>query len=87
MASVLAEFGFAGRSMFVAELGHRLMGKSLPASPVTRDAADLFALVFHDPRDATWIQALAPAQVHAAQRVGGMVCEHLDEHGVSVEVV
>lgn len=65
LASVLAEFGFAGRGMFLAELGHRLMGKWLPASPVTRDAADLFALVFHDPRDAAWIQALAPAQVHA----------------------
>lgn len=65
LASVLAEFGFAGRGMFLAELGHRLMGKWLPASPVTRDAADLFALVFHDPRDAIWIQALAPTQVHA----------------------
>ena len=65
LASVLAEFGFAARGMFLAELGHRLMAKWLPASPVTRDAADLFALVFHDPRDATWIQALAPAQVQA----------------------
>jgi len=65
LASVLAEFGFAGRGMFLAELGHRLMGKWPPASPVTRDAADLFALVFHDPRDAIWIQALAPTQVHA----------------------
>jgi site-specific recombinase len=65
LASVLAEFGFAGRGMFLAELGHRLMGKWLPVSPVTRDAADLFALVFHDPRDAAWIQALAPAQVQA----------------------
>ena len=53
LASVLAEFGFAGRGMFLAELGHRLMSKWLPASPVTRGAADLSALVFHDLRDAT----------------------------------
>lgn len=65
LACVLADFGLASRGMFLAELGHRLLRKLLPVSPVTQDPADLFSLVFHDERDALWIQALSPAQMQA----------------------
>ena len=65
LAAVLAEFGFAWRSMFMAELGHRLVAKVLPTSPVTSDPSELFALVLHDPRDALWVGAMSPRQVQA----------------------
>ncbi|NIC41342.1 site-specific recombinase [Aquabacterium sp. A08] len=58
LAPLLADFGFASKSVFLTELGHRLRRKLLPASPLTTDMAELFGLVFADPRDARWLRAL-----------------------------
>jgi site-specific recombinase len=60
LAPLLADFGFASRSAFLAEFGHRLRRKLLPASPLTTDMAELFGLLFTDPLDARWLRALPP---------------------------
>lgn len=60
VAPLLADFGFASRSAFWGELGHRLRRKTLPTSPQTTDAAELFGLVFYDPLDARWLKAIGP---------------------------
>jgi len=58
IAVLLAEFGFSSRHAFVSELAERLRQRLLPATPETADAAELFALVLHDPCDAQWLAAL-----------------------------
>jgi len=58
VAPLLADFGFASKSVFLTELGHRLRRKLLPASPVTTDLAELFGLLFADPLDARWLRAV-----------------------------
>ena len=66
-ATLMAEFGFASRPGFLAEWGHRLRRKCLPASPQTTDLAELFPLWFSDPRDAHWMRALP---TRTLQRLG-----------------
>lgn len=68
LAPLLSEFGFASRSAFLAEYVHRLQRKVLPASPVTTDGAELFALVFTDPRDARWLRAVPERQWRRLER-------------------
>jgi site-specific recombinase len=58
MAPLLADYGFASKSVFFTELLHRLRGKLLPASPVTTDMAELFGLLFSNPLDRRWLRAL-----------------------------
>lgn len=60
LAPLLADFGFASRSVFITELTHRLRRKLLPSSPLTTDMGELFGLLFSDPRDARWLRALSP---------------------------
>jgi Site-specific recombinase len=60
LAPLLADFGFASKSVFMTELGHRLRRKLLPASPVTTDITELFGLLFADTLDARWLHALPP---------------------------
>lgn len=63
MAPLLADFGFASQAAFWGELADRLRRKTLPASPQTRDAAELFGLVFADPHDARWLRAVPTRQL------------------------
>ncbi|MFM6986005.1 MAG: site-specific recombinase [Hydrogenophaga sp.] len=58
LTPLLADFGFAPRTAFMSELGHRLRRKLLPGTPETTDLAELFALLLPTRFDARWIQAL-----------------------------
>ena len=60
LAPLLADFGFASKSVFLTELGHRIRRKLLPTSPLTTDMADLFGLLFSHPHDGRWLRALPP---------------------------
>ena len=60
---LLADFGFAYRTAFASELSDRLRRKLLPASPETRDAAELFPLALPQAFDAQWISALDERQL------------------------
>ena len=55
---LLADHGFAPRTAFLSELGHRLHRKLLPATPETTDIGPLFDLLFPYPFDVTWLRAL-----------------------------
>lgn len=55
---LLADFGFAPRTAFLSEFGHRLRRKLLPATPETTDLGELFALLLPTRFDAHWIQSL-----------------------------
>jgi site-specific recombinase len=55
---LLADFGFAPRNAFLAELSERLRLKLLPATPDTADLGELFPLLFTDGSDALWLEAL-----------------------------
>ena len=69
MAPLLADFGFASQAAFWGELADRLRRKTLPVSPQTRDAAELFGMVLNDPLDARWLRALPSKQL---QRWAGL---------------
>jgi site-specific recombinase len=56
--TLLADHGFTSRHAFWSELADRIRLKLLPATPETRDATELFALVLSDPFDAQWLAAL-----------------------------
>lgn len=58
---LLADYGFAPRTAFASELGHRLLRKWLPATPETGDLSELFHLLFPHAYDAQWIRAIDPA--------------------------
>ncbi|MDO8903208.1 site-specific recombinase [Hydrogenophaga sp.] len=55
---LLADFGFAPRTAFLSELGHRLRRKLLPGTPETSDITDLFGLLLTSRFDVRWLQAL-----------------------------
>jgi len=59
--TLLADHGFAQRPAFVSELFARLGHKILPATPETRDAAELFSLLLPDAFDAEWLALLDAA--------------------------
>ncbi len=59
--TLLADYGFAQRPAFVSELFGRLGRKILPATPETRDAAELFSLLLPDAFDAEWLALLDAA--------------------------
>jgi site-specific recombinase len=56
--TLLADYGFASRSAFVSELFERLRLKTLPSTPETQDASELFTLVLNCAFDASWLAAL-----------------------------
>ncbi|WP_420810321.1 site-specific recombinase [Hydrogenophaga crocea] len=58
LTPLLADFGFAPRTAFLSEFGHRLRRKLLPGTPETRDLADLFSLLLPSRFDVRWIKAL-----------------------------
>ena len=64
LVPLLADFGFAPRTAFLSELGHRIRRKVLPATPDTTDPAVLFDLLFAHTQDAQWMAALPPALIH-----------------------
>ncbi|MEZ5663589.1 MAG: site-specific recombinase [Burkholderiaceae bacterium] len=55
---LLADHGFAPRTAFLSELGHRLRRKLLPGTPETHDMSDLFNLLLPSRTDVRWLQAL-----------------------------
>jgi site-specific recombinase len=84
---LLADLGFAPRTAFISDLGHRLRMKLLPSTPDTRDLGELFLFLQPGPFDVKWLQALdehtlksltrlmlpqAPRQIPPALRVSLM---------------
>lgn len=65
---LLADFGFAPRTAFLSEFGHRLRRKMLPGTPETTDLADLFGLLFSGRHDARWLRALDAATLDRLHR-------------------
>jgi site-specific recombinase len=63
VASLFADFGFAPRMSFFAELAHRLRLHLLPLTPETGDPGELFALLFPHRGDADWLEAIDPATI------------------------
>ncbi|WP_137894954.1 site-specific recombinase [Ramlibacter sp. 2FC] len=55
---LLADHGFAPRSAFFSEFGHRLRRKLLPGTPETSDLGELFDLLRPTAYDAQWLRAL-----------------------------
>lgn len=58
IAALFADFGFAPRTHFLAELGQRLRTRLLPHTPETTDLGELFALLFPREADAAWLEAV-----------------------------
>ena len=58
LAPLLADHGFAPRTAFLSEFGHRLRRKLLPGTPETTDLGALFDLLLPDPADVRWLRAL-----------------------------
>jgi len=61
VAALLADFGFSPRRDLAGELGQRLRLRLLPGTPATTDLAELFGLLFPQPDDAVWLDALDDA--------------------------
>lgn len=61
--TLLADHGFAQRPAFLSEFFSRLLRKLLPATPQTRDASELFLLLFPHPYDSQWLAQLDEATV------------------------
>ncbi len=61
LVALFADFGFAPRMDFFGELGSRLRGRLLPATPATRDLGELFGLMFPHASDAAWLLAIDEA--------------------------
>ena len=56
--TLLADHGFAQRPVFLSEFISRLMYRVLPATPQTRDASELYSLLFPHDFDAAWLGRL-----------------------------
>jgi site-specific recombinase len=76
IASLFADFGFAPRMNFFGELGHRLRMRVLPLTPQTSDLGELFALLFPQPSDAAWLEAIDEATL---QRLVDLVAPALGD--------
>jgi site-specific recombinase len=55
---LLADHGFAPRTAFMSELGHRLRRQLLPGTPQTTDLAELFDLLLPPRCDVRWLKAI-----------------------------
>ncbi|HMN92882.1 MAG TPA: site-specific recombinase [Hydrogenophaga sp.] len=66
---LLADHGFAPRTAFLSELGHRLRRKLLPGTPETNDMGDLFGLLLPSRFDVRWLQALDTRTLQKLHRV------------------
>ena len=69
LSPMLADFGFAPRTAFMSELGHRLRQKLLPKTPETTDMAALFGLLFPTGQDTRWLNALPTPTLHRIQQL------------------
>lgn len=58
VAPLLADHGFAPRTAFLSELGHRVRKKLLPGTPETTDLGALFDLLLPSAADVRWLRAL-----------------------------
>ena len=58
LTPLLADFGFAPRTAFLSEFGHRLRRKFLPGTPETTDLTEFFGLLLPSRFDTRWVQAL-----------------------------
>jgi site-specific recombinase len=56
--TLLADHGFAQRPAFLSEFFSRLLHHVLPATPQTRDASELYTLLFPHDFDAAWLGRL-----------------------------
>lgn len=56
-AGLFSDFGFGPRMALYSEIWDRLLQRLLPATPETRELAELFPLLF-EPADAPWIAAI-----------------------------
>ncbi len=56
--TLLADHGFAQRPAFLSEFFNRLLHHVLPATPQTRDASELYTLLFPHAFDAAWLGRL-----------------------------
>jgi len=65
IAALFAEFGFSPRLALRSALWQRLRTRLLPRTPVTRDLAALFPLLFED-ADLRWLPALDDATLARA---------------------
>ena len=66
---LLADFGFARQRSVSGELGERLQLRLLPGTPDTADLAALFPLLFSEPEDASWIDALDDGLLARVERL------------------
>ncbi len=66
---LLADYGFAPRTAFLSELGHRLRRKVLPDTPETTDLAELFGLLLPTRFDVLWLKALDTATLKRLHRL------------------
>jgi site-specific recombinase len=69
-AALLADYGFAPGMGLASEVGQRLRLRLLPGTPATTNLADLFGLLFTDPSDADWLDAIDAATL---QRIGALL--------------
>ena len=58
VAPLLADHGFAPRTAFLSEFGHRVRKKLLPGTPETTDLGALFDLLLPGAADVHWLRAL-----------------------------
>jgi site-specific recombinase len=58
MAPFLADYGFAPRTAFASDLGHRIRRKLLPQTPDTHDLAELFDLLMPTLSAPHWLSEL-----------------------------
>lgn len=68
---LLADFGFARQRSVQGELGERLQLRLLPGTPDTADLAALFPLLFSEPDDAHWVEAMDDALLARVERLLG----------------
>jgi len=66
---LLADHGFAPRTAFLSELGHRLRRKLLPGTPETNDMSELFGLLLPSRFDVRWLQALDTRTLHSVRQL------------------
>lgn len=75
---LLADYGFAPRTAFLSEFGHRLRRKILPGTPETTDLAELFGLLLPSRFDVRWLKALDSATL---QRLHALLIASADAPG------
>jgi site-specific recombinase len=64
VAPLLADHGFAPRTAFLSEFGHRVRKKLLPGTPETTDLGALFDLLLPTTDDVRWLRALDSQTLH-----------------------